>query len=270
MHRIKERVFAFLDVETTGLSAFYDDRICEIGIVRTIGHDVDSEWQSLVNPERPISSGAMNVHGINDKMAAKAPKFREIADKVQSIISDAIVVCHNAPFDLSFLNSEFEKCGIAPAEFRVIDTLRIARRYFNFSSNSLGNIAYGLHIEMNEAHRALADASATQKIFAYMMSELEKRGVEDIEKLFFRNMKMNGAMIKAKQIGLPPLLEEALKNKSKIAVKYISSAGVATERILTPKEVILRQNCAYLVAHCELRSEERTFRLDRIIEIKII
>lgn len=269
MPSIEELNFAFLDVETTGLAAMYDDRVCEIGIVRTRGHDVTEKWDSLVNPERPISFGAGSVHGITDEMVAGSPKFRDVSGEILRLISDAVVVCHNAPFDISFIHSEFGKCGLQLPDVKVIDTLRLARRYFNFPSNSLGSIAYGLHIEMEQAHRALADASATQQVFSYMMKDLKKRGLEGIEKLYYRDLKISEVGIKAKQGILPPLLEEALKKKQQIIIKYISSAGVETERLLTPKEVLLRQDYAYLVAYCDLRKEDRTFRLDRILEIKI-
>lgn len=279
MTTVDKFAFTFIDVETTGMAAFYDDRVCEIGIARCDGLELVSTWSSLVNPERPISYGAMNVHGISNEMVETAPKFKDVADEILKLISGAVVVCHNAPFDLSFINAEFTKCGKTLPEFQVMDTLKIARRYFNFPSNSLGNIANSLHIDLENAHRALADAVATQKVFAHMMKDLEKRGLEDIEKLFVKDGKapadsdsvsVTGRMIPMRTAELPPILDEALKKKAKVRVRYLSSAGVETERILTPKEIVFRQDSAYLSAYCDLRREDRTFRLDRIIEIQII
>lgn len=266
----KKSVLSFLDVETTGLSAFYDDRIYEIGIVRTSGNKILSKFESLVDPERPVSYGALGVHGITDDMLKGAPKFADLSGKILELLDGAVVVCHNAMFDLSFLSSELKKCGAELPETRVGDTLRIARRYFDFPSNSLGNIVDYIGIEMDKRHRALSDAEATFKVFQYMRAELERRGLDDVNKLFTPLPYLNLGMLKKKTMSLPPVLEEALRKQAKIVMRYISSSGTETERIVKPLQVINRQDYLYLVAYCDLRCGERTFRLDRIVEMKIL
>jgi DNA polymerase III epsilon subunit family exonuclease len=196
----KKNVLSFLDVETTGLSAFYDDRICEIGILRTSGRRVLSKFESLVNPGRPVSYGALAVHHISDEMLAGAPTFAEISGKVMEMLESAVVVCHNSPFDLSFLAHELDLCGVEMPDFQTADTLRIARRYFDFPSNSLGNIADYIGVEMDAKHRALADAEATFRIFLHMRSELESKGLTDIKKLFTSMPDLNVTMLKKKII----------------------------------------------------------------------
>jgi DNA polymerase-3 subunit epsilon len=264
----KNKILAFLDVETTGLSASYDDRICEIGILRASGHKVLSKFESLVNPGRPVTFGALAVHHITDEMLSTAPTFAEISSKVMEILDGAVVICHNAPFDLSFLSHELGLCGIAMPDFETADTLKIARRYFDFPSNSLGNICDYIGVEMDARHRALADAEATFKIFLHMRSELESKGMSDVNKLFTPMPCLNVEMMKKRIIAIPEVLEEALKNKSKLSIRYISASGNETCRIILPTQVLSRQDAIYLVAYCDLRSGERTFRLDRIVEMK--
>lgn len=167
-------VLAFLDVETTGLSAGYGDRVCEIAILRLPPKGKAKKWQSLVNPQRNISYGASMVNGITNEMVSSAPLFDDIAGNVYELIEDAVVVCHNAPFDLSFIYSEFKHSGFCLPDFQVIDTLQIARNYFKFPSNKLGSIADYMGIKPNNQHRALADVQTTCKIFKRMLSDAVK------------------------------------------------------------------------------------------------
>ena len=74
--------FAFLDLETTGLSPWFGDRICEVGIVCTEGKRIKQQVQMLVNPERPLSLGAASTNGLTDEELSTAPTFAEVADNV--------------------------------------------------------------------------------------------------------------------------------------------------------------------------------------------
>ncbi|MBN1621021.1 MAG: 3'-5' exonuclease [Endomicrobiales bacterium] len=173
---------SFLDVETTGLSVSCNDRICEIAIMRYSNSGEKTFWQSLVNPQRPISSEASRVNKISDDMVKDAPVFDGVKDRVLELINDSVIVCHNAPFDLSFITYEFEKCGVTIKDLQIIDTLKIARQYFNFPYNSLGSIANLIGIQTKNKHRALPDVLMTFQIFNYFLVELSKDGI-GIEKL---------------------------------------------------------------------------------------
>src|SRR5512134_2246398 len=88
--------FAFLDLETTGLSPWFGDRICEVGIVLTEGRRIKQQFQSLVNPECPLSPGAASTNGLKDEELSREPLFAEIADEVAEWLQGTVVVCHNA------------------------------------------------------------------------------------------------------------------------------------------------------------------------------
>ena len=114
--------FAFLDLETTGLSPWFGDRICEVGIVITEGRRIKGTYQTLVNPERPLSPGAASVNGLSEAELASAPSFAELASHIEEQIKDAVVICHNSKFDLQFLDSEYRRIGREIQNPNQIDT----------------------------------------------------------------------------------------------------------------------------------------------------
>ena len=156
-----DQLVAVFDVETTGLSPLSGDRICEVGLVLARGDQILDTYQTLVNPQRPISPGAARVNGLTDTMVHDAPIFAEIADVLLARMDGAVVVCHNAPFDLGFLSAELARLGRSWQPEAVIDTLALARRQFRFGSNSLSETARRLGVQNAQAHRALGDALTT-------------------------------------------------------------------------------------------------------------
>jgi len=254
--------FAFLDVETTGLASWFGDRVCEIAIVRTKGDEIADTFQALVNPERPISPGASRVNGLTDDDVCAAPRFAEVAERAMTLLEDAIIICHNAPFDLGFVDSEFGRLGMEFCAPRVIDTLEIARRDYDFYSNSLPVVAGILHIEVPQAHRAMADALTTRQVFYWFVGDLSRRGLQDLEELGegYYSPKRS-----AQEVSLPPSVDEALKSGKRLHIVYVDRNGFETRRSVTPRQVLAFEDYVYLVAFCHTREAERNFRLDRII-----
>jgi DNA polymerase III epsilon subunit family exonuclease len=254
-----------VDVETTGLSPRYGDRVIEIGLVRAEG-GVETTFGSLVNPCYPISPGAMAVHGITQAMVEWAPTFGELAGRIWPFLDGAIVVAHNAPFDLSFLNAERGELGLSPLQNKVIDTLALARRHFRFPRNSLGVIAETLAIPAPLQHRALADACTTLRVLGRFVAELRARGMA-IPDALWRDLSAQWSSDPDGLTALPPPITEALAAKRRLQVRYVSAQQVETVREVEPLEVIPQGDYLYLRAFCHLRQDERTFRLDRIVEM---
>ncbi len=253
-----------VDVETTGLSPRYGDRVIEIGLVRAEG-GVETTFGSLVNPCYPISPGAMAVHGITQAMVEWAPTFGELAGRIWPFLDGAIVVAHNAPFDLSFLNTERGRLGLPPLQNRVIDTLALARRHFQFPRNGLGRIAEALGIPAPIQHRALADARITLEVLGRFVAELQACGMATADALCYEP----SSQWKKEPDGLalPPPIAEALAARHRLELRYVSAQQVETVREVEPLEVIPQGDYLYLRAFCHLRRDERTFRLDRIVEM---
>jgi DNA polymerase-3 subunit epsilon len=266
MDNLGSRTLAFLDTETTGLSAWFGDRICEIAILRCQGEEIIDSFDTLVNPARPISPGAARVNGLTDAELAGASSFAEIAGQVTARLEGTILVCHNAPFDLGFLSSELARLGQQLPPVEVIDTLFLARTYFTFGSNSLQAIAQALHIDHPGAHRALADVLTTRAVLGHFLSALlraERVPLDELVSVYAPPVAAPAAT------DLPPQLQEALAGSRRLFICYVDQKGHTTERWITPKQVLARADYLYVAARCHLRNEDRYFRLDRISEMRL-
>ena len=266
----QEVEFAFLDIETTGLDPLIGDKMCEIAILKTRGHRVSDRLATLVNPGISIPPRASSINRITDDMVRNAPFFRNIAFRVKNLLQNSIIVAHNARFDLAFLFVEFKNLKLSPPESTVLDTLKIARRYYDFPSNNLGDIARYIGISTLSEHRAFADVRITRDVFEYFIRDLKTRGIrikslKDILRLQGDPLKFDGPS----EVVLPQPIEGALRTKGKLQITYLSAySDVTTTRIIEPIEVNLGKGNVYLLAYCHLRKERCSFRLDRILEMK--
>ncbi|MCH7949206.1 MAG: WYL domain-containing protein [Candidatus Dadabacteria bacterium] len=267
-----EVYFAFLDVETTGLDPVSGDKICEIAVIKTIDGQVADEFVTIVNPGRNIPERAISIHGITQVMVNRAPLFRDIAKDLLDFLNDTVIVAHNAKFDLEFLSSELKNLNQSLPENEVIDTLGIARRYYSFPSNSLGEIARYIGLPIDEEHRALADVTTTKDIFEYFLKDLERRGIrlkrlKDILKLQGKSVELQTT----NELVLPTEIEQALRDKGKLEIKYLSAYKEETSvRVIEPFDISVSKANTYIHAYCHLRKERCTFRLDRILGIKVL
>jgi DNA polymerase III epsilon subunit-like protein len=211
----------------------------------------------------------MAVNGITDAMVQDAPSFSEIAEKLIRIIGDSVIVAHSAKFDLGFLSIQFQNARIPLFDNMVIDTLLLARRYYHFPNNSLGNICTFLNFSVKDEHRAMGDVVLTRMVFEKFLTDFKEKGLVTLEELLF----LQGGSISIpgnEEISLPPLLEEALKRKGKVKIKYCSANSKESFRVIEPLEIASLGDYLYLLAFCYLRQEKRTFRLDRVISLQMV
>jgi DNA polymerase-3 subunit epsilon len=264
---LAETAFAVFDVETTGLSPAYGDRVCEVACVRLIGDLEVERFVSFVDPGRSLSLGAAAVNGITAEMLAGAPRFAAIAGPLLSLLDGAVLVAHNAPFDLGFLATELEIARIPPPEGEVLDTLTLARRVFGFPRNGLQALARALQIEAGSAHRALGDACTTTEVLGRILWEVRTRwGVSTLGQL----LDFQGGSIPypyPQALPLPPAIAEALQCSGQVRMRYVDAQGQETVRLVRPLRVHEQRGHLYLVAHCHRAGELRTFRLDRVVEL---
>jgi DNA polymerase-3 subunit epsilon len=170
----------YLDIETTGLSAEKGAKILEIAMLKVSDNLEETRYEKLVNPQRPIAAECSQIHFIYDEMVKDAPAFKDIAAEVLDFIGSNTVVCHNAKFDLSFVKKEIYEALNLKVDFNYIDTLMMARRHFNFSSNALGAIADTVGIEVGVRHRAMADVLTMQAVSKYLFKRLMQKGIDEI------------------------------------------------------------------------------------------
>jgi DNA polymerase-3 subunit epsilon len=129
-------------------------------------------FHQYVNPQRPVSAGALEVHGLTDDFLSDKPVYGEIADKFSEFIGADTLVIHNAPFDVGFINAELDRLGRTPIEFdRVIDTLFMARRKHPAGPNSLNGLCtrYGIDNSRRDKHGALLDAELLADVYIEMV-----------------------------------------------------------------------------------------------------
>jgi len=256
--------FAFLDLETTGLSPWFGDRVCEVGIVLTEGKRIKDTYQTLVNPERPLSPAAASTNHLTDEELAEAPLFGDVYPDVAACLQGAVLVCHNAPFDMQFLDSEYRRLGQEIEVPNLIDTLNLARQIFDYPSYSLVALAEAFKVQKLDAHRALADALTDRAVFFCLMDMLfaSERSLEEFIGMY------NSPAWPAESIQLPVEIDEALASGRRMLISYVDGDGEQTQRWITPTEVLGLADYIYLRAYCHLRKAERNFRLDRITAIR--
>ncbi|MCX7120946.1 MAG: DNA polymerase III subunit epsilon [Gammaproteobacteria bacterium] len=164
-----------LDTETTGLSPQQGHRLIEVGCLEMINRRVtQNRFHYYVNPKRAIDAGAIKVHGITEEFLKDKPVFEDIADALFDFINGAELIIHNAPFDLSFLNAEFERVNKKRAPITqfcsVIDTLPMARREHPGQQNTLDALCrrYGVNNKHRDLHGALIDAALLAEVYLLM------------------------------------------------------------------------------------------------------
>jgi DNA polymerase III epsilon subunit len=250
-----------LDVETTGLSPARGDRIIEIALVRREPGEASVGWSVLVDPERPIPPAATRVHGIVDDHLIAAPTFSAVADEVLEHLEDAALVAHNAPFDLSFLDAELARLERPRPALPVIDTLRLARRHFDFPSNDLATVCRSLGVALEGAHRAEADAAATLEALLLMAGPLAEAGQRTVGDLSRRS---GAAGRRRAGPELLERLEQALDERLTVTLHYPGRNG----RLLKREVAVYRLAGNALEGWCYLRGDRRSFRLDRIARVE--
>lgn len=265
--RLDDLLFVFFDVETTGLNPHFGDRICEVAALRSQRGRELSSYHSFVDPHRPISPGAFRVNRITPQDLIGAPDFGDIADELLSMFEDAVMVAHNAPFDLGFLAAELSRLNREVPPVITVDTLAIARNAFYFPSNALRKVANYLGLGTIQRHRALDDARLTKRVFEILTKDLQDRGVRTLADL----LDWQGGLILPPAyhyVPLPPGIEEVLNSGGLLRIRYVSARGEETIRIIKPQRVSTYRDYIYLEAHCYLRDALRVFRLDRVLEME--
>lgn len=164
----------FIDVETTGLDAIRGHRVIEIGAVRVEEGNVTTEFQSFIQTDRIISTGATKIHGITNAMMIGKPHPATVYPALHEFIGKNPLVAHNARFDRTFLRREFKLLGMEMTN-RMICTLEMSRRRFpEMPDHRLETVArhvLGDLPDMVKLHSALDDARITAKIFMALVTQ---------------------------------------------------------------------------------------------------
>jgi DNA polymerase-3 subunit epsilon len=165
-----------LDTETTGIDPRQGHRIIEIGCVELVNRKhTGNSFHVYINPERLVEQEAIDVHGITNEFLTDKPLFKHVASEFIEFIRGAQLVIHNAPFDVGFMDHEFNKLlGVTPPKTAdictVLDTLELARQMHPGQKNNLDALCkrYGIDNSHREKHGALLDAEILADVYLMM------------------------------------------------------------------------------------------------------
>ncbi len=165
--------FCIVDIETTG-GAPGSSGITEIGAVRVEGMCITERFSTLVDPEHPIPSHITGITGINDAMVAGQPVIEVALPAFIAFAREDVLVAHNAPFDLGFLN--YERLRLRDGYFTQpwLDTLVLSRRLLAgvVPRHDLATLAHWARASVRPSHRALDDAEATAHVLIALIGLL--------------------------------------------------------------------------------------------------
>ena len=174
--------FVVFDLETTGFSPS-KNQIIEIGAVKVVNGSITERFSTFVNPKVPIPFEIEQLTSINDDMVLDAPTIDEILPKFMEFCQDAVMVAHNADFDMSFIKHNCSALGLK-CEKTVLDTVALSRVLLPALNRfKLDTVAKALNVSLAHHHRAVDDAACTAEIFVKLVEMLRDRGVETMEDL---------------------------------------------------------------------------------------
>ncbi|RKJ48052.1 PHP domain-containing protein, partial [Butyricicoccus sp. 1XD8-22] len=170
--------YVVFDVETTGLSTAYDT-IIELAAVKIKEGKVIDKFERFANPHRPLTPKIIELTHITDDMLTNAPEVDQVVSEFREFIGDAIVVAHNASFDIGFLYTAYAKAGIQGVVHPVIDTLELSRMLNpTLKSHRLNTLSKRYGIELTQHHRAIYDTEATGELMLHLLKEAKEKGIE--------------------------------------------------------------------------------------------
>ena len=174
--------FVVFDIETTGFSSL-TCQIIEIGAVLVENGEITDRFSTFVNPKVPIPFRIEQLTSINDSMVMDAPTIEEVLPKFLEFSKDAVMVAHNADFDMGFIMKNCDRLGIAH-DFTYVDTVGMARFLLPALNRfKLDTVAKAVGVSLENHHRAVDDAACTAEIFVKFVKMLEERDIRDVDML---------------------------------------------------------------------------------------
>jgi DNA polymerase III epsilon subunit family exonuclease len=179
---LEHATFVVVDLETTGLTPGRA-RICEIGAVRVRALELEERFEMLANPGAPIGPTISALTGLRDADLRNAPPVGAVVRRFLAFAGDAVLVAHNARFDLSFLDHETERLTTRRLGSLAIDTVALARKLVGPRRANLAELSQYFGTAARPCHRALPDAEATAEILLSLIGLAQERGARTVADL---------------------------------------------------------------------------------------
>ncbi len=275
---IDQLSIAVIDFETTGLHPWGGDSVIEVGGVLIDDLEVSPgpHLTALIDPGRPVSRSAFEVHGIPDAELSGQPAFGEVLPDLLGLLDGRVMAGHNVGFDLGFLRSEMRRVERDPPPLPVLDTALLARVVMprNPGGYGLAHVARGLEVAQggDQPHRALPDALRTAHVLVHLLRAMIDGGHRtlcDLQRRCAEVAVSSGRCNGHVEPGVIDCVMDAIRGGGPVEITYVSPHGQRTAAGRCPREtrrviepVALRG--LWVDAYCHLRHDLRTFRLDRI------
>jgi DNA polymerase III epsilon subunit family exonuclease len=181
---LEQATYVVVDLETTGLRPG-TSQICEIGAVRVRGLELESEFETLVDPGMPLGPGVEALTGLSNRQLRGAPPPSVAVRRFLAFAGDSVLVAHNARFDLAFLDREAVRLTGSRLAAPVVDTVALARRLLagRVPRASLAQLSHWVGTSVQPCHRALPDAQATAEVLLALIGIAQERGAETVADL---------------------------------------------------------------------------------------
>ena len=181
---LSEATYVVFDVETTGLSAIYNDLI-QVAASKMYKGNIVAEFDEFINHGHHLSAFTTELTGITDEHVKNAKPLVQVLKEFQEFCKDTVLVAHNATFDVGFMNANYERHGLPKITQPVIDTLEFARNlYPEYKRHGLGPLTKRFGVALEHHHMANYDAEATGRLlFIFIKEVAEKHGVIDLARL---------------------------------------------------------------------------------------
>ena len=191
---LRRLTYVVFDTETTGLDPSAGDEIVSIAGIRIVNGRIlrGETFDRLVNPARPIPATSTEVHGITAAMVEAAPPIAEVLPQFRQFVGDAVLVAHNAAFDMKFLTLKQQACGVR-FDNPVLDTVLLAALVHGTAGSlTLDALAarYGVTLSESDRHSALGDSIATAEVFRHLVDLLETVHVKTLRDAVLASRRM--------------------------------------------------------------------------------
>ncbi len=176
---LRDATYVVFDIETTGLSVHFDD-IIEISAIKIHNHQVVEHYDTFVNPKRSLSDFTKRFTGISQSDVDQAPDIEQVITAFKSFCEGAVLVAHNAPFDVGHIERAEQRHNIYEGPKPFIDTLQIARQLYSdrLKRFNLKAVAKAFKVDLDRHHRAESDTRATKDIFLNMLGDFDSFGLK--------------------------------------------------------------------------------------------
>jgi len=268
---LSDLTFVAFDVETTGLSAIACKLVELSGVKFTLASPEVETFTTLIDPGEPIPTEVSKLHGITDVIGA--PAIEAVLPGFYTWCGDSIMIAHNAAFDVEFLKVHTMRQRLSLPPNAVVCTLALAQNLVPESLNhKLKTLSEHFGFGGSLYHRALDDSLYVHKLFAKLIEvgKMETFGhLEEHSATFsFTQSQQYPPIVLSEQLQTYlNLIKRSIERSCELKLTY--SSAFKSTRVVLPLAVIESRGSIYLTALCRKSQAERTFRLDRIVEVTV-